>query len=138
MASRPSADIYTETLAVFEGKEGEPLTTPEVADALEENRRAVYQRLSNLVDRGELETKETGANSRVWWRPHDSTGPESLHQGGQKVTTIERGNVAENTCDTSSTRLLTASSSTMQRERSWTQTRRSRTCLATPGMRFSR
>lgn len=71
MAPRPSQDIYAETLAVFDRREQryEPLTTPEVADALDAKRRTVYKRLQKLVDRGKLKTKETGSNSRVWWRP---------------------------------------------------------------------
>jgi PAS domain S-box-containing protein len=71
MSSRQARDIYAETLAVFDRGEHryEPLTTPEVADALDVGRRTVYNRLRKLVERGTLETKETGANSRVWWRP---------------------------------------------------------------------
>jgi PAS domain S-box-containing protein len=71
MRSRQVQDIYAETLAVFDRGEHryEPLTTPEVADALDVGRRTVYNRLRKLVERGTLETKETGANSRVWWRP---------------------------------------------------------------------
>jgi PAS domain S-box-containing protein len=61
-------DIYAETLAVFDRDRYEPLTTPEVAAALDAERRTVYKRLETLVDRGELETKRTGSNSRVWWR----------------------------------------------------------------------
>lgn len=68
-----SADIYTETLAVFDrdGDPREPLSTPEVADALDANRRTVYKRLAKLAERGELETKEVGSRARVWWRPPD-------------------------------------------------------------------
>jgi len=66
MSTRQSGDIYEETLAVFDGHE--PLTTPEVAAALDAERRTVYKRLRKLVDRDELETKKTGSSSRVWWR----------------------------------------------------------------------
>ena len=75
MTSRPSQSIYADTLAVFDQNEFEPLTTPEIADALDAKRRTVYQRLRKLVDRGELNTKETGANSRVWWRPPADSSP---------------------------------------------------------------
>ena len=68
MAARSSDDIYAETLAVFDRDRYEPLTTPEVAAALDAERRTVYERLRTLADRGELETKTTGSNSRVWWR----------------------------------------------------------------------
>jgi len=70
MASSQQDDIYAETLAVFDcGQRYEPLTTPEVADALDLNRRTAYKRLEELVDRGELETKSVGASARVWWQP---------------------------------------------------------------------
>ena len=63
-------DIYADTLAVFDRRADryEPLTTPEVADALDVGRRTVYERLRTLADRGDLRTKTTGSNSRVWWR----------------------------------------------------------------------
>lgn len=71
MSSQPTRDIYNETLAIFDrrGDRAEPLTTPEIAAALDANRRTVYKRLQKLVDRGELDTKAVGANARVWWRP---------------------------------------------------------------------
>lgn len=70
MSSHSSRDIYAETLAVFDrGDPYEPHTTPEVAAALDANRRTVYKRLQKLVERGELRTKEAGAHARVWWRP---------------------------------------------------------------------
>jgi len=78
--ARRSGDIYDETLDVFD--RSEPLTTPEVADALDVNRRTVYKRLQKLVDRGDLETKETGANSRVWWRVPD--GPPETDKSGER------------------------------------------------------
>ena len=68
--SSQTDDIYAETVAVFDQRDGrEPLTTPEVAAALDANRRAVYERLRTLADRGALETKAVGSNARVWWRP---------------------------------------------------------------------
>lgn len=81
MGSQRSPDIYDETLAVFDTSEQqyEPLTTPEVANELGAKRRTVYKRLQKLVNRGELETKETGSNSRVWWRP--PTGSSTTYSG---------------------------------------------------------
>ncbi|WP_436927608.1 bacterio-opsin activator domain-containing protein [Halosimplex amylolyticum] len=75
--SGSTGDIYAETLAVFDRRpdQYEPLTTPEVAAALDAERRTVYQRLTRLVERDALETKQTGANARVWWRPIDSPSP---------------------------------------------------------------
>ncbi len=78
MSAEPLPDIYDNTLAVFGtgADAAEPLTTPEVADALDLNRRTAYKRLENLVDRGDLKTKSTGSRSRVWWRPLDLHGDE--------------------------------------------------------------
>ncbi|MFB6305038.1 MAG: bacterio-opsin activator domain-containing protein [Haloferacaceae archaeon] len=88
MASRPSQDVYAETLAVFEREERryEPLTTPEVAEALDAERRTVYERLRKLADRGDLETKATGSNSRVWWRPPDHGSGHGTPSGGESTT----------------------------------------------------
>lgn len=71
MGEEAQADIYARTLAVFtdRARPFEPLTTPEVASELDAERRTVYRRLERLVERGDLETKKTGSNSRVWWRP---------------------------------------------------------------------
>lgn len=75
--SSPVGDIYDETLAVFDERPTpfEPLTTPEIADALDCERRTAYKRLDTLVDRGEVATKKVGASARVWWR---NTGGSSL------------------------------------------------------------
>ena len=64
-------DIYDETIdaIVAASDDGEPLTTPEVAEALDRDRRAVYERLRTLADRGALETKKVGSGARVWWLP---------------------------------------------------------------------
>ncbi|WP_433624315.1 PAS domain S-box protein [Halomicrococcus sp. NG-SE-24] len=69
-SSGPSRDIYAETLAVFDrpSHAHEPLTTTEVAEALDCTRRTVYKRLDKLVDRGDLLTKKVGSSARVWWR----------------------------------------------------------------------
>lgn len=71
--STSSGDIYEETLAVFDERATpfEPLTTPEIADALGCGRRAAYKRLDKLVDCGEVETKKVGSGARVWWRVTD-------------------------------------------------------------------
>ncbi|WP_049937625.1 bacterio-opsin activator domain-containing protein [Haloplanus natans] len=71
MGSSQGTDIYAETLAVFDRREDrcEPLTTLDVADALDANRRTVYKRLRTLADRGAVRTKSVGSNARVWWRP---------------------------------------------------------------------
>ncbi|WP_436932477.1 bacterio-opsin activator domain-containing protein [Halosimplex halobium] len=81
MSAGPADDIYAETLAVFEQQadQSEPLTTPEVASALDAERRTVYKRLERLVDRGDLETKQVGANARVWWLAADSSPSVETH-----------------------------------------------------------
>ena len=62
--------VLTETLAVFDHVDrGAPLTTNEVAADLDCSRRATYDRLERLVDRGDIATKKVGAKARVWWRP---------------------------------------------------------------------
>jgi len=82
-SSGSSADVYAETLAVFDQREdpSEPLTTPEVADSLDVARRTVYKRLQKLVNRDEVKTKEAGANARVWWRPPDGSS-HIVHASG--------------------------------------------------------
>ncbi|MFC4551175.1 MULTISPECIES: bacterio-opsin activator domain-containing protein [Halorussus] len=66
-----SRSVLEETLDVVEriGSTGEPLTTGEVAAELACTRRATYDRLKRLAERGDLETKKVGARGRVWWRP---------------------------------------------------------------------
>jgi PAS domain S-box-containing protein len=80
-----AADRRAATLAAFDevAEPGEPLTTREVADALDVTRRAAYDRLETLADRGEIETKKVGAKGRVWWRsdgiaPSEAAFAESL------------------------------------------------------------
>ncbi len=58
-------------LEVFEEREdrARPLTASDIAEALDCSRRTAHNKLGELVDRGELETRKVGARSRVWWRP---------------------------------------------------------------------
>lgn len=58
-----------EILAVFENAEDPVLKAGEVADQLPIGRRAVYDRLRELEERGTLRSKKTGARSAVWWYP---------------------------------------------------------------------
>lgn len=102
MSTTSSDDIYSETLGVFDQREQryEPLTTPEVASALDANRRTVYKRLQRLVDRGELETKATGANSRVWWRPppNSVTTTASSPAEDELTTAVTRDTTDQSEC----------------------------------------
>jgi PAS domain S-box-containing protein len=64
-------DVYAEALALFDRREDpcEPLTTSEIADALDSTERTANDRLEELVERGELQTKRTDGHDRIWWRP---------------------------------------------------------------------
>ena len=93
MGSGQGADIYAETLAVFDRREDrcEPLTTLDVADALDANRRTVYKRLRTLADRGAVRTKSVGSNARVWWRPPaDERSASSEAPGDHRDRELER------------------------------------------------
>lgn len=73
-ATLPNSGIFADTLAVFvRTGAGEPLTTTEVADALDVGRRTAYNRLARLAEDGAIRTKKVGASARVWWRPLDPT-----------------------------------------------------------------
>jgi len=67
-----------EVLGMLEaiGSAGEPVTADEVADAFGGSRAAAVDRLDELVERGDAETKRVG-DERVWWR---STDPDALGQ----------------------------------------------------------
>ncbi|KYH24170.1 bacterioopsin transcriptional activator [Halalkalicoccus paucihalophilus] len=65
------------------GPPGTPLTTAEVAAKFECTDRTIYNRLDTLVEIGVLETKQVGAQGRVWWRPlneYDSTATDESEQ----------------------------------------------------------
>lgn len=98
MLPTSSADIYGETLAIFEERANpfEPLTTPEIADALDCGRRTAYNRLEKLVDRGELETKKVGSGARVWWRSEDQERPheELTHRYRTVIRNFPNGAIA--------------------------------------------
>jgi PAS domain S-box-containing protein len=61
-----------DTLGAFE-EPCVPLTTAEVADALDLGRRSTYDRLDRLVEHDRLRTKKVGASARVWWQPAGET-----------------------------------------------------------------
>ncbi|MBX0296405.1 PAS domain S-box protein [Haloarcula nitratireducens] len=81
MGSGEGADVtVADTLAVFERLEqsSTPLTTAEVADALDCHRQRARRSLDRLVDRGVLQTKETGPESRIWWHPAEATATTDI------------------------------------------------------------
>jgi PAS domain S-box-containing protein len=49
----------------------EPVTASEVAEEVGCTRRAALNKLDELAERGDIESKKVGARSRVWWRPPD-------------------------------------------------------------------
>ena len=60
-------------LEVFEARDdwGRPLTASDVLAELDCSRRTAHNKLNELVDRGDLQTRKVGARSRVWWRAID-------------------------------------------------------------------
>lgn len=78
-ADRIPADA---ALEAFDARDdhGRPLTASDVMDALECSRRTAHNKLNELVERGDLETRKVGARSRVWWVPIETT-PERLEAG---------------------------------------------------------
>lgn len=62
-------------VSVFEATDDPVLTTSEVADDLPIGKRATLNRLENLVERGELDSKDVGVG-RVWWQVTPDPDPE--------------------------------------------------------------
>lgn len=69
---KPRIDA-ADALDVFTRREdlGEPLTAPDVADALNCSRRTALDRLHDLDGDGRLRSKQVGGRSRVYWVPID-------------------------------------------------------------------
>jgi predicted ArsR family transcriptional regulator len=82
MATEQSTTDLDAVLAVFErqGRDGPPLTAPEVAEAVGCARRTAHKKLTRLSDRGELSTKKVGARGRIWW--YTAQEPESAERPG--------------------------------------------------------
>lgn len=88
----PTTTTLGDTLAVFEQLEHPytPLTASEVAEKLSCTRRTAFNKLQALSERGDLNSKKTGARSRVWWRsdppapPTAAEGAEALDDGWGK------------------------------------------------------
>ncbi|WP_313693260.1 PAS domain S-box protein [Halorarum halobium] len=105
----PTPEItLTDTLAVFTAQErqGTPLTASEVAAELDCTRRTAHRKLEALSERGDLNSKKTGARSRVWWRPPDrspdderadgtTTDPEPWRADGTDTASAETTNGRE-------------------------------------------
>lgn len=65
-----------DVLSVFDQRpdDTEPLTAPEVADALGCSRRTALDRLHELEDEGAVASKKVGGRSLVWWVPQPPDG----------------------------------------------------------------
>jgi hypothetical protein len=85
-------------LGVFEATDDPVLTTSEVAEDLPIGKRATLNRLEDLVDRGEIASKDVGVG-RVWWRVEppesaetEATEPESAEEPAEpEVQTMPGG-----------------------------------------------
>lgn len=71
---KPGPDTeYTESevLTLFNQRPDpcEPLTASETADELGCSRATAYNLLTELSDKGDLDSKKVGAKGRVWWVP---------------------------------------------------------------------
>lgn len=66
-----------DVLAVFDEREdaAEPLTAPEIADAVGIARRTALNRLDELRERGDVASKKVGGRARVWWVPDEPSAP---------------------------------------------------------------
>ena len=75
---------HEDVLDVFAARDDptEPLTAPEVADALNCSRKTAYNKLQTLRERGEVTSKKVGGRSRVWWVPTDVDANESDWRDG--------------------------------------------------------
>jgi predicted ArsR family transcriptional regulator len=67
----PSREVTTDdVLAVFDALDDscKPLTARDIASELDCSPPTANKRLSELVTDGDLQTREVGSGSRVWWR----------------------------------------------------------------------
>lgn len=61
----------------------EPLSAPEIAEALNCSRKTAYNKLVTLRERDRLKSKKVGARSRVWWLPgSDRDGEPAAWRAG--------------------------------------------------------
>jgi predicted ArsR family transcriptional regulator len=68
---RDTEYTLSDVTEVFEARDdyAEPLTAKEIADELECSRRTALNKLHELVEETDLESKKVGGRSRVWWIP---------------------------------------------------------------------
>jgi hypothetical protein len=75
--------VAADILDVFRDRtdDSEPLTAPEIADAVNCSRRTALDRLHELEERGSVTSKKVGGRSLVWWIPDDNTSSRDLPAG---------------------------------------------------------
>ncbi|QLG60498.1 helix-turn-helix domain-containing protein [Halorarum salinum] len=70
---RTDTERYTEQVSPDDALEvfsdHEPRTASEIADALDVSRRTALNKLSELVERGDLRRKKVGGRAVVFWKP---------------------------------------------------------------------
>jgi PAS domain S-box-containing protein len=74
-----SETAVEDVLAVFDGLDDprEPLATSEVAEKVDCSHRTAYNKLDELVESGEIASKQIGARARAWWRPQSTSDQNS-------------------------------------------------------------
>lgn len=60
-----------DALDVFHDRDdiAKPLTSRDISDELSCSRRTAHRHLTKLEERGDLTSREVGANAKVWWMP---------------------------------------------------------------------
>jgi hypothetical protein len=72
-----------DALDVFRGRpdRAKPLGSADIQEALGWSRGTVHNKLNELVERGDLETRTIGSRTRVWWEPIPRGGVFEEHRG---------------------------------------------------------
>lgn len=81
-------------LEVFDDRDdrARPLTATDVMEALECSRRTAHNKLQELVERGDLETRKIGARGRVWWVPLEGRVDTRATDAASRRGTDQTGN----------------------------------------------
>ena len=88
--ARPSLDTE-DVFAFFQEQQdpARPLTVTDILTEFDWSRRTVFNKLQELVDRGDLATRKVGGNTRVWWRPASEIGIEGLEEAQKELKVPE-------------------------------------------------
>lgn len=77
----PNREVMPEDVFdVFNARDdpSEPLTAPEIADAVNCSRSTALDRLGELAEQGLVKSKKVGGRSVVWWVPDEDSPPLEL------------------------------------------------------------